>query len=242
MNYKIIFSYDGSKYFGYAVQKNEEHTIEAVVEKAISTILNKETKIYASGRTDRGVHALNQVATFKSENELNLDKFLRSLNKLVPNDIYFKSIKKVSDNFNARFNAKSKVYLYIINVGEYDPFMRAYETVEQSLNYDLLKKSSEIFVGEHDFKNFTSKPTDDNNFIRNIYSISFKKKKDRVYIEFKGDGFMTYMVRKILGGMIEVSKGNMSLDDLSALLNKKDRDIITYTAPSKGLYLKKVNY
>jgi len=242
MNYKLIFSYDGSKYYGYAVQKNEGHTIEAVIEKAISTILNKPTKIYASGRTDRGVHALNQVATFKSDDKIDLEKFIRSLNKLVPNDIHFKRVAKVKDSFNARFDCKSKVYLYILNLGEYDPFMRAYEIVEQSLNYNLLVDSSKIFIGQHNFMNFTSKIKDDRNFVRNIYSITFKKKAKRVYIEFLGDGFMTYMIRKILGGMIEVSKGNITLAELENLLNKKERTIITYTAPGKGLYLKKVNY
>jgi tRNA pseudouridine38-40 synthase len=242
MNYKLVFAYDGSKYFGYAVQKNEEHTVQAVIEKAISTILNKETKIYASGRTDRGVHALNQVANFHCDHLLDEAKFLRSLNKLIPNDIYFKKITKVDEKFNARFSAVAKEYIYIINYKEYDPFRRAYELLDTKIDYDLLLATSQIFVGTHNFQNFTSKPTDDKNFVRTIYSISFKRKEGRIYIDFKGDGFMTYMIRKIIGALLEVNKGNLKTDEILNLLNLEKREIITYTAPPEGLFLKRVYY
>ena len=242
MNYKVIFAYDGSKYYGYANQKNEEHTIQAVVEQAISTILNKRTKISASGRTDRGVHALNQVANFHCNHKLDEEKFLRSLNKLVPNDIYFKKIKKVDENFNARFNTVSKEYVYIINYKEYDPFRRAYEVLNIKIDYDLLLSSSSFFVGTHNFQNFTSKPTDNKNFIRSIFSITFKKKDGRIFIDFIGDGFMTYMIRKIVGTLLEINKGSMKEQDLFSLLNSSKREIVTYTAPPQALYLKKVNY
>jgi len=242
MNYKVIFAYDGSKYYGYANQKNEEHTIQAVVEQAISTILNKKTKISASGRTDRGVHALNQVANFHCNHKLDEEKFLRSLNKLVPNDIYFKKIKKVDENFNARFNAVSKEYVYIINYKEYDLFRRAYEVLNIKIDYNLLLSSSSIFVGTHNFQNFTSKPTDNKGFIRSIYSITFKKKNGRIFIDFIGDGFMTYMIRKIVGTLLEINKGSIKEQDLLSLLNSSKREIVTYTAPPQGLYLKKVNY
>ncbi len=244
MKFKIIFSYDGSKYFGYAIQENEKDTIQEVVEKSISTILNKETKIYASGRTDRGVHALNQVATFDYDEKINLGKFRNSLNKMLPNDIYIKKINHVDDDFNARFSCKSKTYLYVINSGEYNPFLRSYEYNIKDLDFKKMRKCANLFIGEHCFKNFTSKKEDEeDNFVRTIYKISFKQTKDKhILVEFKGNGFMKYMVRKLMGAIIEVGRDHISLNYVNNLLVSNKRDIITYTAPPHGLFLKKVDY
>ncbi len=242
MKYKMIFSYDGSKYFGYAVQGNEEKTIQNVLEKSLSIILNTNIKIYASGRTDKGVHALNQVATFDLNNKVELKKLKHSLNKMLPNDIYVKKISKVDDSFNARFSAKSKSYLYILNIGEYNPFLRNYEYLVKDLDIREMKKCAKLFIGEHCFKNFSSKKEDQDNFIRTIYKITFKVSKDHILIEFKGNGFMKYMVRKLMGAIIEVGKKHISLKYVQDLLNKEKREIITYTAPPHGLFLKKVEY
>lgn len=243
MKYKILFSYDGSKYYGYAIQENEKNTVQEVVEKSISTILNANTKIYASGRTDKGVHALNQVATFDCEKALNMSKFKNSLNKMLPNDIFIKKVSKVNDDFNARFSAKSKTYLYVINLNDYNPFLRNFEYTIEGLNMKLMRQCASLFIGEHDFKNFTSKKEDQDNFVRTIYKISFKKTKDNhILVEFKGNGFMKYMVRKLMGAIIEVGRGHISLDFVKNLLAENKRDIITYTAPPHALYLKKVEY
>ena len=242
MKYKLIFAYDGSKFFGYAIQKNESNTIQEIVEKNISIILNSPTKISASGRTDKGVHALNQAATFKTEKEIDEVKFLASLNKLVPNSIYFKSVKKVSENFDARFSAKSKTYLYIINLKEYDPFNRSYEIVEKDLNIEKLKACSKVFIGKHNFQNFTSRPKDENNFVREIYDIKFSKNKNKLYVRFVGNGFMTYMVRKLMGTMIEVARNRLTVTEVKEILSKEKRDIVIYTSLPKGLYLEKVKY
>ena len=243
MKYKIIFSYDGSKYFGYAIQENEKKTIQEVVEKCISTILNSETKIYASGRTDKGVHALNQVATFDYEKKLNLSKFKNSLNKMLPNDIFIKKIAKVDDEFNARFSCKSKTYLYIINSSDYDPFLRNFEYTIKGLDIKLMRQCARLFIGEHCFQNFTSKKEDQDNFVRTIYKISFKTTKDNhILVEFKGNGFMKYMVRKLMGAIIEVGREHISLEFVKNLLDSPKRDIITYTAPPHALFLKKVEY
>lgn len=243
MKYKIIFSYDGSKYYGYAIQENEKNTIQEVVEKSISKILNANTKIYASGRTDKGVHALNQVATFDCEKSLNMSRFKNSLNKMLPNDIFIKKVSKVNDDFNARFSAKSKTYLYVINSNDYNPFLRNFEYTIEGLNMKLMRQCASLFIGEHDFKNFTSKKEDQDNFVRTIYKISFKETKDNhILVEFKGNGFMKYMVRKLMGAIIEVGRGHISLDFVKNLLAENKRDIITYTAPPHALYLKKVEY
>lgn len=242
MKYKMIFSYDGSKYSGYAIQKNEDKTIQATIEKSLSLILSKDTKIYASGRTDKGVHALNQVATFESNEEINPIKVLNSLNKLTPNDIYFKKLLRVSNKFDARLSAKSKTYLYIINMEEYDPFRRQYEVVIPNLDIDKMSECAKIFIGKHCFQNYTSRPKDLDNFIREIYSIKFLIKAKHLYIEFSGNGFMTYMVRKIVGSLIEVGKGKFTKEECKYYLESKERKIINFTAIPKALYLKKVTY
>lgn len=243
MKYKIVFSYDGSKYFGYAIQENERNTIQEVVEKSISTILNSETKIYASGRTDKGVHALNQVATFDYDKKINLSKFRNGLNKMLPNDIFIKKASKVDDEFNARFSCKSKTYLYVINLGDYNPFLRNFEYTIKDLDMKLMRQCAKLFIGEHCFQNFTSKKEDQDNFVRIIYKISFKETKDNhILVEFKGNGFMKYMVRKLMGAIIEVGRGHISLEFVKKLLDSSKRDIITYTAPPHALFLKKVEY
>jgi len=242
MRYKLVFSYDGSNYYGYAIQKNESKTIQATIEKALSIIFSKSIKISASGRTDKGVHALAQVATFDVESKINKAKVLHSLNKLVPHDIYFKSISLVPDTFDARFSAVSKEYIYVINYAEYLPFFRSYEACIKDVNIKKMKQCAKLFIGEHCFKNFTSKPSDEGNFVRTIFSIKFQDKANHLFITFKGDGFMTYMIRKLVGAMLEVANDNLTLEDISDFLNNQKRDIITYTAQANGLFLKKVNY
>lgn len=242
MKYKIVFSYDGSKYFGYAIQKNEEMTIQGVLENALKTIFSENIKISASGRTDKGVHALMQVATFSVNKKIDKQKFLYSLNKLTPNDIYIYKVSMVKDDFDARFSCKAKIYEYLINTKEYNPFLRNFEIVETRLNIKKMKECAKIFLGEHNFKNFTSKKEDQDNFVRTIYKISFKKKKDHLIISFKGNGFMKYMVRKLMGAILEVGKNNLSLNEVENFLNEDKREIITYTAPPHALYLKKVIY
>lgn len=241
--YKIIFSYDGSGFYGYSKQI-DKRTIQEEVEKSLSKILNEDIKIYASGRTDRGVHALNQVADFVVDRKIeDLNKFLYQINKVIPDDIYIKKINKVNINFSSRFSSKTKIYEYRINLKEYNPLMRNYEYFNSSIvNIDAMKVASKLFIGTKCFKDFTSKKEDENNFIRTIYSIDFKLKKDILLIEFKGDGFMRYEVRKIVGTLIEIGKNKIDTKFIENHLNSINRDIVNYTAFSGGLYLKKVRY
>lgn len=242
MKYKIIFSYDGTNFNGYAKQINVKDTIQDNVEKAISTFLNAPTKIYASGRTDKGVHALNQVACFESQKSINRQKFLYSINKLTSEDIFIKNIAKVDDTFDARISAKSKTYLYIINHGEFDVFRKNNEEFIKDINVKKLKEISKIFIGEHNFQNYCSKEEDNDNFVRKVYSIRFKEIDGKLHIEFKGNGFMRYMVRKLMGTMIAYAQNKITKEEAIEYLTKKERDIIVFTANPKGLYLKKVEY
>ena len=242
--YKIVFSYDGSLFFGYAKQI-DKRTIQGEIEKVLSTIFCSNITIYASGRTDKGVHAYAQVADFVLDKKIiNIDKTLSSINKLLPGDIYVKELRKVNNNFSARFNAKSKEYEYIINYKNYDPLKRNYELFDNKIiNIDNIKSMSKLFIGTHNFKNFTSKEQDEFNFVRTIFDIKIKNYKDgHLKLTFIGDGFMRYEIRKIVGTLIECGKNRLSENEILYYLNNEKRIIINYTAIPNGLYLKKVRY
>ena len=240
MRYLLNFSYDGTNYFGYAKQPNKI-SIQEEVETKLSTILNTEIKISASGRTDKGVHAINQFAHFDFKEEIDNEKVRHSLNKMLPNDIFIKSISNVDDNFHARFSASCKTYLYVIKIGDYDLFNRDREMNIYSLNIDKIIEASSLFIGEHNFQNFCSK-NDDIDYVRNIFGIKIYQENSRIYLEFSGNGFMKYQVRKIVGTLIEFAKGKIDTDYIKNMLNKKERDIVPYTAEPQGLYLKDIRY
>ncbi|MGP1413898.1 MAG: tRNA pseudouridine(38-40) synthase TruA [Bacillales bacterium] len=238
----IKFSYDGSNYSGYARQKSSSNTIQSIIEDNLSIILNKKTKIYASGRTDKGVHAINQFAHFDLDNSFDLDKIKYSLNKMIPNDIYIKDIKRVKNNFNCRYDAIEKTYLYILNNKEYDSIFRNYEIYNHHINLEKLKEIKTVFEGEHCFINFTSKIEDKFDFVRNIKQIKIVIKNKKIYVYFTADGFMKYQVRKIMGTMIAYSEGRISKEKILKYFETKERNIMNFTTYPKGLYLFSVKY
>ncbi len=243
MNIKIIFSYDGTNYYGYAKQVNKV-TIQSTIEKTLEKIFQEKIKIYASGRTDKGVHAIGQVANFyvKNDKKIDLKKIKKSLNKLLPEDIKINQIEDVPEEFNSRYSAVKKTYFYVINPAEPQLFLRNYVLDENRIDPEKITKGAQLFVGEHNFANFSSKVEDQDNFIRTIYEIKTYFKNDLFYIELTGNGFMRYMVRKIIGTLIEYSKGKITKEEIIANLNPTERKIINFTAPSKALYLKEVFY
>jgi tRNA pseudouridine38-40 synthase len=245
MRYLGIVSYRGTNFCGWQKQTvSKLPSIEETIEKVITRILSNDTKIYGSGRTDAGVHALGQTFHFDSKKELNVDKFGHSLNELLPEDIRIQSIIKVSNDFHARFNAKSKTYLYKIkNSKVSDPFKSDLEyTLGQKLDVEKMVEASKIFVGKHNFQNFTSKEEDEQKFSRNIGEITINSDKNDIEITLKGDGFMRYMVRMIVGNLIQVGLGKMTSSDVKKALENKERKPSSYKAPAHGLYLKEVEY
>lgn len=245
MKYKIVFSYDGSAFLGYAKQPNLK-TIQGELEKNLSLILNETIILSASGRTDKGVHALNQVASFNASKVIaNKDKFLHSINKLLNEEIYVKKLVKVSESFDARFSAKKKEYRYYINLGEFNPLLRKYELFINNKDFDVNKfiEGSKIFIGEHNFINFCSKDEDKDGFIRTIYELKVIKEKKRLEVSLIANGFMRYEVRKIIGTLIYYAQNKISIEKINDYLSKTEkRDIVPFTASPVGLYLYKVYY
>lgn len=240
-----IVTYKGSNYQGWAKQKNAP-TIQSSIEDVLSKIFNCEITIYASGRTDAGVHALGQTFHFEVTHlNVNLKRLKYSVNLMLPNDIQIISFKKVGDAFHARYSAKKKIYKYVLSLGEKSPFhfdTSYYPLVK--INKSILKKSLKLFVGKHNYQDFTSKEEDENGFIREIYSISIKtiKNTDQIVIRFVGDGFMRYQIRYIVGTCLEIAKGNEKIDFISKHLDSISRHIISYKAAPNGLYLVCVKY
>lgn len=236
-------SYKGSRYQGWQKQMDAP-SVQETIEKVLSQILNQAISIQGSGRTDAGVHAKGQTFHFDIDKDVDLDRLNYSLNCLLPEDIYVLSLQKVNDDFHARYSAKGKIYQYDIHFGHRDVFHNEIEaTILQKCDISLLKEALLQFIGKHDFKNFTSKEEDENQFMREIYDISFMEKEDRLSIILKGNGFMRYMIRFMIGSAIAISQNKENISFIKEKLDsKKERSIVCYKAPSEGLFLIDVIY
>lgn len=239
----MTVSYDGSCYNGYQRQGGFR-TVQSELERAIAEINNNNpVEIYASGRTDKGVHALNQKIHFDLDMNISLYNLREAINSKTTDDIYVKSICEVDSDFHARYNVVAKEYMYIINLGEYNPIERNYVyQLNKKLDLIEMEKALQYFVGEHDFTSFTKPNSMKTNFVRNIRSASLKKENDKIVITFLGNGFLRYMVRNMVGTIIEVGEGKRKSEDLYDIINQKDRTQAGVMAPACGLYLKNVYY
>ena len=242
MRYLIKFAYDGSNYSGFQKQRGLL-TIEEEMEKALSKVNDKKTKITATGRTDKGVHALCQYAHADIDVKINEKKLKRALNSNLPPDIHVIEAKIVSNDFHARYNVKSKTYKYIINVGEYNPLERNYAfQYNHKLDIKKMKEAINVFIGKHDFRAFVTENKDKDNCIRTITKANIDVQNEKIIITFVGDGFLRYQVRNMVGILIRVGEGKLSANDLKKILESKDRTKSGKTAPSEGLYLVNVDY
>ena len=238
-------SYKGTNYQGWQKQIDAP-TIQGTIESVLSQILNTDINIQGSGRTDAGVHAQRQYFHFDLEKDFDLNRLRYSANCLLPKDIFINELKEVSNDFHARFSAKGKIYTYVIRLDERSPFNYDLETnIPYEISLNLLEKSLKQFEGEHNFQDFTSKEEDDDGFIRIVYSvdISFIEQIKQIVITFKGNGFMRYQIRNMIGSALAVASKKEDEDFISYhLSNKNKREIVSYKAPAEGLYLVDVNY
>ncbi len=246
MRYLMTFSYDGSRYKGYQKQPNEK-TIQGEIEKALETInSNTPVFIHASGRTDAGVHAFNQKAHFDLDNNMTPDKIKAALNSLIPSDIYIKNIEIVPEDFHARFNVKAKEYIYIINMGEYNPIEKDYVyQYNKHLDVVEMERALKHLEGTHDFKSFAKTDEEKDDYVRTIVQTNLirdLKNVNKVTISFLGTGFLRYQVRNMIGVLLEIGEGKRKSEDIIEILAAKDRTKAGKTASSEGLYLKDVLY
>ena len=242
MRIKCIVEYQGTNYYGWQKQVGQI-SIEEVIEKVLSQILNTTVNIYASGRTDAGVHAKGQVFHFDIDKNVDLNRLKYSTNMMLPEDINILSMEEVENEFHARYAAKNKTYEYKILLKGKDPFnyKNAY-LCPQELDIDLFKNALKKFEGEHNFQNYTSKEEDEQNFIRNISKIEVNKDGDLLSIKLTGNGFMRYMVRYIIGVSLVIASKKEPLSFINETLDQDKRHIVSYKAPAEGLYLLNVQY
>ncbi len=239
MRYLIRFKYDGTKFHGFQRQ-NDVKNVQGMLETVLSKYYGEDIVIKGSGRTDAGVHALDQCAHFDINKTAN-KKDKNELNKLLNNEIVIKKMNPVSDSFHARHDVKSKTYVYKIYTGsplkEYDGY---YYQLKANLNYKKMKKASKVFVGTHDFRNFVSGPRDD--YRTTIFKINMKKRGPFITIRFTGIGFYRYMVRHLVGALISVGKDKSDALVLENMLINPSLNKNLGVAPAEGLYLKKIEF
>ena len=241
MRYLITFSYDGSKYNGYQKQL-DVNTVQSELEKALTTLNdNNFVSVVASGRTDAGVHAINQHAHFDLSINITVDKLKMALNSLLPKDIYVKQVEEVDPEFHARFNVKTKEYIYKINVGEYNPIEKDYiYQYNKELDINKMKDAIKLLEGTHNFKSFASADDVRDNYERTILKTNIELDNNIITISFVGTGFLRYMVRNMVGTLIEIGEGKER--NINKILEALDRKEAGKTAPPQGLYLKDVYY
>lgn len=240
MRYKVTISYDGTNYHGFQKQKNA-HTIEAEINDALFKIHKRDIKIVASGRTDRGVHALGQVFHFDSNLNMTTNEFKKALNSHLPEDIRVFDICVVDNDFNARHSAIKKTYKYIINQ-EYDLFNRNHELYyPYKLDLELFKKALKKFIGTHDFFGFAGyvkdKPT-----VKEIYEAYLILDGTKIIITFTGNAFLKYMVRKMVGTLLDIASGKKDISVIDKIFETKERNLSGKTINPEGLYLVRVYY
>lgn len=243
MRYLMTVSYDGSKYHGYQKQP-DMNSVQETLENILTSInSNNFVSISASGRTDSGVHALNQKIHFNLDKELNVEKLKYSINRMLPPSIYVKDLIIVSDTFHARFDVKRKEYTYKINLGEYNPIECDYVyQYNSTLDIDKMKEASKYFMGEHNFKSYTKGCEDKESYIRTIYDIKISLEGNILSIVFSGSGFLRYMVRNMVGSLIEVGANKIEPKIIKEIIEAEDRKESGICAPASGLYLSNVIY
>ena len=239
MNYVAKCSYDGSKFYGFQ-RLNEEPSVQKLLEEALSKINKQSVEIKGAGRTDKGVHANGQCFSFKLDVNIDIDGLRDGLNSLIAPYVYIKDIKEVDEDFHARFSVLKKKYIYKINLGEYDPKLNDY-VYQSKYNLDInkMKEVAKLYLGVHNFHNFVSGERDNYDCI--IYDISFEEKDNILNITFEGKSFYRYMVRNLVGMMIEVARGKEEISKVEEMLNSID-EMHGYTAPACGLYLENIEY
>ncbi|MFT9496297.1 tRNA pseudouridine(38-40) synthase TruA [Anaerosolibacter sp.] len=242
-NVKLTIEYDGTGFHGW--QQQEHHrTVQEEIEKALGKVMKKRITIHGSGRTDAGVHGLGQVASFKEDFTIPIDKIPLAVNSLLPDDVAIRGAVEVDLDFHARYSAIGKKYIYkIYNSPLRSPIHRSYAYfVAHPLDLDAIKRACSHFVGEHDFKGFMASGSSVKDTIRRIHSLHVYQEQEMLTIEVEGNGFLYNMVRIIAGTLVEVGKGKILEDEIPAIIASGERTRAGHTAPPQGLYLAEVFY
>ena len=241
-NYKMLISYDGSRYLGWQRLGKAELTIQAAIEDALKEVLAKKIEIHGSGRTDAGVHARDQFANFKTEQFLE-PEFREVLNEKLPEDIRVIGFEKVSGQFHSRYSAKAKVYQYYVDTNEKaNVFQRRYTCqYPKEVSLERMRQAAKYLCGTHDFTSFTDDKSEKDK-VRTIFDIQMIKERGIICFTYYGDGFLQHMIRILTGTLLEVGIGEKDPEDLLQILEQRKRANAGFMVPAKGLFLDKVEY
>jgi len=250
MNFRLLLQYDGTDFHGWQVQSNNLRTVQSELERVIGTIENAPVKVVGSGRTDAGVHAEGQIANVHLNRFFTPDKLRLAINGNVGRDLRVLQVEEADDNFHARFSAKVKTYIYrVVNAPVMSPFWLRYAHHEaRVLDVNRMNEATHLFLGKHDWTAFSAARSDVENRVRIIKEFtihSFWDTRTRAsIIEFRisANGFLRYMVRSIVGTMLEVGRGERDFATIQTAISSGERSLAGQTAPAHGLTLRKVDY
>ena len=251
-NFKLEIEYDGTHYYGWQVQNGKKakaiyrncQTIQHILEVVLKKVLQENIKLTVAGRTDSGVHALSQVANFKSSSRMPLEKLHWALNSLLPEDIKVTRITFVGLNFNSRFSAKSKFYRYTILNRKYSSALLAKRVYffQHHLDVTLMRREAKVLLGRHNFSSFQATEARQRNPIRTIKFIKISQDKNLLHIDIQADSFLYNMVRNIAGTLLEIGRGRFFKGSMEKILKARNRQLAGPTLPAKGLFLVRVKY
>ena len=243
-NLKITIEYDGQEYHGWQRQKSD-HSIQAEIEKALFKMSRTSITVIGSGRTDAGVHALGQVAHFGCQTDLGADVFHKALNSLLPEDIIIRECSQVPETFHARYDAKSKIYHYkILNRPLPSAIGRQYAWfIRKQLKLNAMREACLYIIGEHDFKAFEGTGSPRSSTVRHVMNAELTEStSDLLIFKIEANGFLRFMVRNIVGTLVDVGRGKTRPEEFKQILASKDRSLAGATAPAHGLCLVEVKY
>jgi tRNA pseudouridine38-40 synthase len=242
-NYRVVVHFDGTEYYGWQFQTAEYPTIQAELIRILKIIAKKQILVTGSSRTDAGVHSSGLTANFHLPVAIEPDSLKRAMNSLLPRDIRIVECELMDKSFNARFGAVSKTYVYRIFTGQVQsPFSQRFALhVPFPLDLKAMRKAARHFVGTWDFTSFSSDEPGKKK-IREVDTCKMQVKKDEIIFTVRGKSFLRYMVRNMVGTLIDVGRGKIAANDIPAIFAAKDRRRAGQTAPAKGLTLVKVEY
>ena len=239
----LKIEYDGTAYSGWQIQPNGI-TVQEVIEKAVFELTNEKVTLTGSGRTDSGVHAQGQVAHFDTKSSIPAEKFAPALNSLLPGDVKIIYSKQVGDDFHARFSAKKKTYCYRAYESEQPrPLKDRYMTkLNFKVDHEKMNQAAQKFIGKHDFACFLASGSDVKDTVREIYFAKVERFNEDVVFTVCGNGFLYNMVRIMMGTLVKVGVGKMSVEDVESLIKSKERGKAGITMQPQGLTLLSVEY
>jgi tRNA pseudouridine38-40 synthase len=242
-NFRLIIEYDGGAYHGWQRQSSDS-SIQSEIEKALCLVTGQKIAVIGSGRTDAGVHAIAQSACFRCDTPLTPDIFHKALNALLPSDIVIKACESAEIGFHARYDVKSKRYRYcILNRSVASAIGRQYSWhIKKPLDLAAMQHAGSCLLGIHDFKAFQGEGTPVRSTVREIFFFGIDRRDDLIDIEVEGNGFLRFMVRNIVGTLVDVGKGKITPEEFKQILESRDRGRAGITAPPHGLFLVRVSY